>query len=1740
MARWSRKKNRLTMKIHNSRMEIEQSTITVIAPNSKSSCTNELCDRFASAGFNANMISYLTQQLNMPLVSASITLTNFSGTSNFTPLLGAFIADSFAGRFWTIVVASLIYELGLVIITVSAILPHLHPPPCPTQVNCQEASSSQLWILYISLLLISLGTGGIRPCVVPFSADQFDMTKNGVASRKWNLFNWYFFCMGLASLSALTIVVYIQDNMGWGWGLGIPTIAMLLSVIAFVLGSPLYKTVKPHGSPLVRLVQVVVAAVKKRKEALPEDAKLLYQNWELDSAISLEGRLLHSDQFKCLDKAAIVTDEEGNDPNAPPNLWKLATVHRVEELKSIIRMLPIWASGILLITASSNQHSFVILQARTMNRHLSHSFQIPPASMSIFNVLTMMVGIVLYERLFVPFARRFNGNPSGITCLQRMGVGFVVNILATLVSALVEIKRKAVAAKYHLLDSPNATIPIRVFWLVPQYCLHGVAEVFMVVGHLEFLYDQSPESMRSTATALYCITTAVGNYVGTLLVSLVHKYSGKERNWLPDRNLNRGRLECYYFLVSGIQLVNLIYYLIYMEIEKSVGGEVALKEEADSKKRKRQQRRGGIRTLPFILANEFCDRFAVAGFNGNLISYLTQVLNMPLVSASNILTIFGGTASFTPLLGALIAESFAGRFWTITGLVSLTVSAILHHFRPPPCPTQVNCQEATPSQLSLFYISLLLTSLGSGGIRPCVVPFLGDQFDMTKNGVASRKWNLFNWYFFSLGLASLSALTIVVYIQDNTGWGWGFGIPTIVMLVSIIAFVLGSPLYKTVKPEGSPLVRLAQVIVAAIRKRKETLPDDPKFLYQNMDLDAAFSLEGRLLHTDQYKWLDKAAIVTGEEGRDPNARPNLWKLATVQRVEELKSIIRILPISSSGILLIAASSHLPSFVIQQARTMDRHLSRSFQISPASMSIFSVLTMMTGVILYERLFVPFVRRFTKNPSGITCIQRMGIGFVINTIATVVSAPVEVKRKAVAAKYHLLDDPNATIPLSVFWLVPQYCLHGLADVFMSVGLFEFLYDQSPESMRSSATALYCVVIAIGSYVGTLVVSLVHKHSGKERNWLPDRNLNRGRLDYYYLLVSGIQVLNLFYFGICVWCYTDKPLEENTKMGKQKDLEQANTKISSKEEKKQHRRGGIRTLPFILANEVCDRFASAGFHGNLISYLTQELNMPLVSASNTLTNFGGTSSLTPLIGAIVADSFAGRFWTITVASLIYELGLISITVSAILPHMRPPPCPTQVNCQEATSSQLWILYISLLLTSIGSGGIRPCVVPFSADQFDMSKSGVASRKWNLFNWYFFCMGLASLSALTIVVYIQDNMGWGWGLGIPSIAMLISIIAFVLGSPLYKTVKPEGSPLVRLAQVIVAAIKKRKEALLEDPKLLYQNWELDAPISLEGRLLHSDQYKWLDKAAIVTEEEARDPCTTPNLWKLATVHRVEELKSIIRMLPIWASGILLITSSSHLHSFVIQQARTMDRHLSHSFQISPASMSIFSVLTMISGVVIYERLFVPFARRFTGNPSGITCLQRMGVGFVINIIATVVAALLEMKRKSVAAKYHLLDDPKATIPISVFWLVPQYCLHGMAETFMSVGHLEFLFEQSPESMRSSATALYCITSAIGNYIGTLLVSLVHKYTGKERNWLPDRNLNRGRLDYYYFLVSGIQVINLIYYLICAWFYTYKPVEEIIERNKEEDLEQANEHISSVNLRDGREEEKKGFTKNK
>lgn len=556
----------------------------------------------------------------------------------------------------------------------------------------------------------------------------------------------------------------------------------------------------------------------------------------------------------------------------------------------------------------------------------------------------------------------------------------------------------------------------------------------------------------------------------------------------------------------------------------------------------------------------------------------------------------------------------------------------------------------------------------------------------------------------------------------------------------------------------------------------------------------------------------------------------------------------------------------------------------------------------------------------------------------------------------------------------------------------------------------------------------------------------------------------------------------------------------------------KGGWRTMPFIFGNEICEKLGAIGFSANLITYLTQTLHMDYVHAANLLTNFGGTSSLTPLLGAFLADAYVGRFWTIAVASVIYFLGTSILTLSATIPSLQPAPC-TGI-CPSPSHKELAVVILGFLLTAIASGGIRPCVAAFGADQIldanqnsnknkeegnetHSLKPPAALSTWSFFNWYYFVMGLSSLLAVTVIVYIQDNIGWGFGFGIPAGLMFLSVISFLVGAPLYNKVAPMGSPLTKVARVLVAAFRKRRLSTSNYVGPLYELSDKECLASQQTRLLHTQQFSFLDRAAMRVPGDTTENGSL-NPWQLCTVTEVEELKVLFRMAPIWAAGILLITASAQQSTFSVLQARTLDRHIvpKSSFQMPPASMTVFATISMLVTVSLYDRILMPLATRVTGHAQGLTCLQRMGVGFVVSTLASGVAAMVEVKRKQVARAAGVLDmvAKNGAIPMSVYYLLPQYCLHGVAEAFMSIGHLEFFYDQAPESMRSTATALFWTCISAGSYLSTFLVSLIHRYT----EWLP-RNLNRGHLEYFYGVLTILQVANFLVYCVSARWYKYK-----------------------------------------
>lgn len=182
-------------------------------------------------------------------------------------------------------------------LTLSASVTALKPPPCIGFV-CPEPSAAQSAVFFFSLYLIALGTGGIKPCVSSFGADQFDDTDPTERRRKGSFFNWFYFCINIGAFVSGTCLVWIQDNLGWGLGYGIPTIFMALAIGSFFSGSKLYRFQKPGGSPLTRVCQVVVASVKKWNLVVPEDSSLLYELEGSASAIQGSRKLEHNARFR--------------------------------------------------------------------------------------------------------------------------------------------------------------------------------------------------------------------------------------------------------------------------------------------------------------------------------------------------------------------------------------------------------------------------------------------------------------------------------------------------------------------------------------------------------------------------------------------------------------------------------------------------------------------------------------------------------------------------------------------------------------------------------------------------------------------------------------------------------------------------------------------------------------------------------------------------------------------------------------------------------------------------------------------------------------------------------------------------------------------------------------------------------------------------------------------------------------------------------------------------------------------------------------------------------------------------------------------------------------------------------------------------------------------------------------------------------------------------------------------------
>ncbi|KAK8472567.1 hypothetical protein PHAVU_002G242900 [Phaseolus vulgaris] len=555
--------------------------------------------------------------------------------------------------------------------------------------------------------------------------------------------------------------------------------------------------------------------------------------------------------------------------------------------------------------------------------------------------------------------------------------------------------------------------------------------------------------------------------------------------------------------------------------------------------------------------------------------------------------------------------------------------------------------------------------------------------------------------------------------------------------------------------------------------------------------------------------------------------------------------------------------------------------------------------------------------------------------------------------------------------------------------------------------------------------------------------------------------------------------------------------------------HKHGGMKVSLLILAAFGMENLATLSLAVNLVSYFNQNMHYELADAANMVTDYMGVSYMLSIVVAVLADTWIGRYKSVVISGFFESLGLALLTIQAHRASIESPICNVYekgVVCEKVSGKLEAFLFIGLYLLAFGSSGVKASLPSHGADQFDEKDPKEALQMSTFFNSLFLALCIGGAVSLTFNVYIQNNNGWVWGFGISTAAIVFATLIFALGLPLYRIhVARITNGIMEIAQVYVAAIRNRNLPLPPNPNELYEiDKDKEAAVEIECQP-HTDIYRFLDKAAIQRKSNVQDENQkTPNPWKLCRVTQVENAKIILSMLPIFCCSIIMTLCLAQLQTFSIQQGSTMNTRIAKHFHIPPASIPIFPVVFLILFVPFYDRICVPFLSRFTGISTGITHLQRIGVGLVLSSLSMAAAAIIEVKRKGVARDSNMLDafPVLQPLPLSIFWLSFQYFLFAIADMFTYVGLLEFFYSEAPKSLKSTSTCFLWCAMAIGYFLSSILVKIVNSATKNitaSGGWLAGNNINRNHLNLFYWLLSILSLINFFLYLLVSKRYKYR-----------------------------------------
>ena len=465
------------------------------------------------------------------------------------------------------------------------------------------------------------------------------------------------------------------------------------------------------------------------------------------------------------------------------------------------------------------------------------------------------------------------------------------------------------------------------------------------------------------------------------------------------------------------------------------------------------------RQISYIIGNEACERFSFYGMRNILVPFLISSILLAYLpegperdtAAKDIFHMFVIGVYFFPLLGGWLADRYFGKYHTILwfSLVYCAGHACLALFE---------------NNATGFYTGLFLIALGSGGIKPLVVSFCGDQFDQSNKSKAKLVFDAFYWI---INFGSFFASLLAPLFLRHWGPAVAFGIPGVLMFIATFVFWLGRRHYVNVPPSGNDPHGFSAVVATALRTQRHG-EGRPGYFVALAGLGLAIVLLGlwalSLAGAAPAWWPDFGFVISACLALGVVIAFGGWG-ASMQlerarglhpdaAVDGVRAVLRILIVFALVTPFWSLFDQKASTWVIQGKAMliphDLWWWPSWLVKDATqMQALNPLMVMLLIPFNNLVLYPALRRMGFN---VTALRRMGWGIAISALSWIVAGVLQLQ----------MDDGEQ---VSLAWQTLPYLLLTFGEVLVSATALEFAYSQAPMAMKGVIMAFWYLTSTFG---------------------------------------------------------------------------------------------------------------------------------------------------------------------------------------------------------------------------------------------------------------------------------------------------------------------------------------------------------------------------------------------------------------------------------------------------------------------------------------------------------------------------------------------------------------------------------------------------------------------------------------------------------------------------------------------------